>query len=282
MGVALPRVLPLVASLGLVAWACAESTTFPAPESSEGEWRADWPALVTAQTTAFGVPAVLTTMFQIRNGSLDPLELSLAGACRAGLRVYVDRDGNPVWDSRGLERCRNAAPPLHHVIAPGDSVQEYFDADEAEVLGDSLSPGMYYVAAMLVRSDGAALEVPTGRVDLTGATLVDVSVRRGEQVVVPGTGLRIGLLSVTNDQRCAVRDEAGNEIVCIWQGNADLEISLAAPGLEAEVAVVRSGFAPRVDFGPFTIHFFGLAPERIEGVQIEQDAYVATFRVVVP
>lgn len=271
-------------ALGLVLAACGESTTGPAVEDSGLGGLSGGPIVVSARTNAFGVPAALTAMVQVLNNSTQNVELTLAHPCPVGLRLYADAEGagGPVWDSLRLARCRPVAPTLHRVIAPGDSLQEFFHTNEDEILGDSLSPGSYFTTALLVGSDGTVVELPTGQVELTGAELVDVTVRRGEVAVVPGTDLEIGLLAVADDQRCPIRDEDGNPIVCFWQGNADLEISLSAPGLEPTTTVLRSGLAPEVAYGPFFVRFFGLVPERVLGEEIEQDDYVATFRVVVP
>ena len=124
-------------------------------------------------------------------------------------------------------------------------------------------------------------EIPTIEVELSGDRLVDVSVARGQSVTVPGTELEITLVDVTDDQRCPLRDEDGNAIVCMWQGNADLHLGLSAPGLEPETRLMRSGFQPILEYGPFTIFFFGLAPERSLDAVIEPEDYVATLCVTV-
>ena len=138
------------------------------------------------------------------------------------------------------------------------------------------------VGLLIVACNDSATELPTGGVGGTEAKLVDVTVRRGEQVTVPGTALRIGLVDVTDDGRCPARDVEGNPILCVWQGNANLLLALSEPGREPVVDVLESGFDPEVAFGAFRIRFFGLSPERIEGAEIEPAKYVATLRVVTP
>ena len=125
-------------------------------------------------------------------------------------------------------------------------------------------------------------EIPTIHVELPGARVVDVSVARGSTVTVPGTDLEITLIDVTDDQRCPLRDEDGNPIVCVWQGNADLLLGLLAPRLESETHILRSGFEPILDYGPFQVAFFGLEPERSLDVTLEPQDYVATLRITVP
>lgn len=111
---------------------------------------------------------------------------------------------------------------------------------------------------------------------------MDVAVPHGQTRTVPGTDLAIRLVDVTDDQRCPLRDSDGNPIVCVWQGNADLTLVLSAEGRESETQVMRSGFQPIVEYGPFRIAFFGLEPARSLDVVIEPGQYVATFRVVRP
>lgn len=135
---------------------------------------------------------------------------------------------------------------------------------------------------LVTACNDSAPELPTGGGSESEANLVDVTVRRGAQVTVPGTALRIGLVDVTDDARCPVRDVAGNPIVCVWQGNANLVLTLSEPGREPVVDVLESGFDPEVAFGSFRVRFFGLAPERIEGAEIEPAKYVATLRVTTP
>ncbi|HET6342760.1 MAG TPA: hypothetical protein VFG78_11335 [Gemmatimonadota bacterium] len=122
---------------------------------------------------------------------------------------------------------------------------------------------------------------PAGEFPPAGSSL-DVSVPFGQTRTVPGTDLVIGLVDVTDDQRCPLRDEDGNPINCVWQGNADLTLTLSAQGLEDETRVIRSGFEPVVEYGPFRIAFFGLQPERSLDLVIDPDRYVATLRVTVP
>lgn len=111
---------------------------------------------------------------------------------------------------------------------------------------------------------------------------MDVAVPYGQARTVPGTDLAIGLVDVTDDQRCALRDADGNPILCVWQGNADLTLALSAEGLEDETRVMRSGFEPVVEYGSFRIAFFGLEPARSMDAVIDPERYVATFRVTVP
>lgn len=122
---------------------------------------------------------------------------------------------------------------------------------------------------------------PTGEFPPARSSL-DVSVPFGQARTVPGTDLVIGLVDVTDDQRCPLRDADGNSIACVWQGNADLTLDLSAGGVGDETRIMRSGFEPVVEYGPFRIIFFGLVPERSLDVVIDRDQYVATLRVTVP
>lgn len=273
----------LVPALALAG--CGKSATGPAPGPTVEFPPAgsnDGALAVRAETRVSDEPAVLVSVMTVRNDSDEPVELVLSGSCPVVLRAYGDpaRSGTPAWDADRLDRCAPEIVLLRRIL-PGDSIQEFFDTHEEEILGDSLPPGRYFLSAAL-REGGKLREVPTAEVTFSGAQRVDVSVRRGESTTVPGTDLVIGLVDVSDDQRCPLRDVDGNAIVCVWQGNADLTLDLSAGGVADETRVMRSGFDPVVEYGPFRIVFFGLQPERSLDVAIDPDQYVATFRVSIP
>ncbi|MEJ2151736.1 MAG: hypothetical protein P8Y29_01985, partial [Gemmatimonadota bacterium] len=83
------------------------------------------------------------------------------------------------------------------------------------------------VGILVAACNDSATELPTGGEAESEANLVDVTVGFGEQVAVPGTSLRIGLVDVAEDGRCPARDVEGNPIVCVWQGNANLVLALS-------------------------------------------------------
>lgn len=270
----------------LVAASCGKSATGPAqgPSGEFPQAGSDGGALVVAaETRVFDDPAVLWTVVTVRNDSDQTVDLVLSGSCPVVLRAYRDaaRTAPAAWDGDRLDRCAPEIAALHR-IQPGDSIQAFFDAHEEEILGDSLPPGRYHLSALLRGSGATRREIPTADVALSGARRVDVAVPRGETRTVPGTDLAIELVDVTDDQRCPLRDADGNPIVCVWQGNADLTLGLSAEGLEDQTRVMRSGFEPVVEYGPFRIAFFGLVPERSLDTTIDPHHYVATFRVTVP
>ena len=275
----------LILVSALVAAGCSTSATGPA-QGPTGEFppagSGDHELVVSAETRVFGDPAVLWTVVTVRNDSDEAADLVVSGSCPVVLRVFRDpaRSGAPAWDADRLDRCAPEIALLRR-IQPGDSIQEFFDAHEEEILGDSLPAGRYYLSAAL-RDGGIIREIPTGEATFSGARRVDVTVRRGETKTVPGTDLAIELIAVTDDQRCPLRDADGNPLACVWQGNADLTLGLSADGLEDETRLMRSGFEPVIEYGPFRIAFFGLEPARSLDTVIEPDQYVASFRVTVP
>lgn len=272
--------------LALVLAGCGKSATGPAqgPSREFPPAGSDGGALVvTAETRVFDDPAVLWTVATVRNDSDQTVDLVLSGSCPVVLRAYRDaaRTAPAAWDGDRLDRCAPEIAALHR-IQPGDSLQEFFEVHEEEILGDSLPPGSYHLSALLRGGRVDRREIPTTDVSLGGVHRVDVAVPRGETRTVPGTDLAIELVDVTDDHRCPLRDADGNPIVCVWQGNADLTLALSAEGLEDETRVMRSGFEPVVEYGPFRIVFFGLEPARSLDAVIDPERYVATFRVTVP
>jgi len=98
-------------------------------------------------------------------------------------------------------------------------------------------------------------------------------------VLAPGDEVDVGLLrlafqAVSSDSRCPV------DAVCIWQGNAAIEITVSlgdGPG-HPETLDTSDG-TPSVDFDGFRITLLAVLPLPHAGVAIPQGDYRAAFRV---
>lgn len=107
----------------------------------------------------------------------------------------------------------------------------------------------------------------------TGAN-VDVTLRAGEQVIVPGTILRLGFTQVVGDSRCPT------DVVCIWEGEAILELALGlgmGPSYPDTVSTHADRNVTRV-FG-YRITLLDVQPVSVSTQQIPPGDYTAHFRV---
>jgi hypothetical protein len=94
----------------------------------------------------------------------------------------------------------------------------------------------------------------------------------GEEVAV-GL-LRLGFREVSSDSRCPV------DAVCIWQGNAAVEIWVGlGEGPSHPRTLNSSEAAPSVDFGGFRVTLLAVLPEPRAGIAIPPADYRAAFRV---
>ena len=102
----------------------------------------------------------------------------------------------------------------------------------------------------------------------------EIELAVGEERSIPGTSLRLRLLDVVEDSRCPV------DVTCVWEGNAAVEIGLAAGSGPTHVHVLHTVLEPRaVDFGGVRVTLVGVAPEPHEGEPIPAEDYVASLRV---
>jgi hypothetical protein len=98
----------------------------------------------------------------------------------------------------------------------------------------------------------------------------------GQEVFAPDGVMRVALLGVRNDSRCPV------DVVCIWEGNAEVDIGVAF-GLGPTAPYVLNtggGGAPRsVDIGTYRLTLVELRPAPVSTTRIPPDGYVASLRV---
>jgi len=102
----------------------------------------------------------------------------------------------------------------------------------------------------------------------------ELEVRVGDEVSIPGTVVRLGFERVTSDSRCPIG------AVCVWEGDAAVEIGLTAGTGPTQAFVVHSALDPRfADFAGVRVTLVGLAPLPREGQAIDPYDYIARFRV---
>ena len=105
---------------------------------------------------------------------------------------------------------------------------------------------------------------------------VAFSLALGKTAAVHGNSARITFDKVTDDSRCPV------DVVCIWAGDAKIQLTVARTGAPAETRVV-SVTAPNneVVSGDLRIRFVALAPAPRQSEPGASRAYVAQL-VVTP
>ena len=120
------------------------------------------------------------------------------------------------------------------------------------------------IAAPILLLAACGLSTPTGPVpDQDG----QVELRVGDEVTVPKT-------VVEEDSRCPV------DMVCVWEGNAAVELGLTAGSGPTHLHVLNTALEPKaVDFSGVRVTLVGVAPEPREGQPIPEDEYVVTLRL---
>jgi hypothetical protein len=94
----------------------------------------------------------------------------------------------------------------------------------------------------------------------------------GEEITV--ADLRLMFRTVSQDSRCPV------DVVCIWQGNAAVEVDLAlAAGPSAPYTFDTSDADPSVTVGGFRVTLLALTPEPRADATIPPGDYRAWFRI---
>jgi len=89
------------------------------------------------------------------------------------------------------------------------------------------------------------------------------------------TPLRVTFVGVTDDSRC------GEDVQCVWEGDARLALRLRAGAQSADTAAHTSArFTPDPVLAGYRVSVAALAPRARTDRAIAPSAYVATLRVV--
>jgi hypothetical protein len=110
-------------------------------------------------------PVQLATTVKVQNTTRQPITLTFPDGCPVLLRAYrtSDRVGAPAWDQARETICTMAIQEFE--IKAGDTLELHRRASAAEILGDSLPNGRYWLTAV-VRRMGGPIELAAGEVEL--------------------------------------------------------------------------------------------------------------------
>ena len=151
--------------LALAACSNAEEDPTNAPPANPSQTEGD--VEYSAETLIMeSFPVQLRAIVTARNTSAAPVELHFPYPCVAHLQVHDDstRAGEPVWSQERFIGC--IAVIFDDTIAAGDTAQYTAPhTDAAEILGDSLPDGRYWLSVNL-NPAGERLVLPAGVADL--------------------------------------------------------------------------------------------------------------------
>lgn len=110
-------------------------------------------------------PVQLSTDVTARNEGATTADIVFPDGCVVMLRAYDNamRAGAPVWDQSRDAACTMAIVEAR--IPDGDSETFRGGVSAADILGDSLPDGRYYLSAVL-RPNRTSIEVAAGAADL--------------------------------------------------------------------------------------------------------------------
>lgn len=114
-------------------------------------------------------------------------------------------------------------------------------------------------------------------VDLEGAfvtTPIEVTLQYGEDRVVAGTVLRMSFAAVLGDSRCP------SDVVCVWEGNAEVEIGIGAGMGPTSALQLNTALAPRsVEWNEVLVTLLEVTPYPVSDVPIADAAYSVKLRL---
>ena len=102
----------------------------------------------------------------------------------------------------------------------------------------------------------------------------DFTVAVGESVAVAGTPITIRFVGVPEDSRCPMG------VLCIWAGNARVDLELRGIGAPATLSVNTFNGAKEVVYGSYRIQLVQLEPAAITNGPVRPGDYRATLKVV--
>jgi len=130
------------------------------------------------------------------------------------------------------------------------------------------------VLAALVAACSSSTE-PQERSDaLLAGGPVELTLTVGQEVSVPGSVLRVGFTRVTGDSRCPI------DAICVWEGNAAIELALTLGKGPTVPYVVNTALEPHAaQAGGFTVTLLEVAPAPTSQGPIDPGAYRIKVRV---
>jgi hypothetical protein len=152
-----------VLSLALATGACTREEADP--PIADGVTVLDGVVYRVETLVAETTPISLYTYLTVENQRRDSATVSFPDGCVVLIRAYAtpERVGVPAWDQQHAVACTMIL--VEHRLAPGESAEHRARAGTADILGDSLPDGRYFLTA-LVRPGGRRLEITAGEADL--------------------------------------------------------------------------------------------------------------------
>ena len=103
---------------------------------------------------------------------------------------------------------------------------------------------------------------------------VEVDLAVGDDLVVPGSILRVTFTRVVDDSRCPV------DVTCVWEGNAGVELGLALGSGPTVPYVLNTTLEPTaVTAGVYTLTLVAVEPAPVSTQTIAPDAYRIRLRI---
>lgn len=139
------------------------------------------------------------------------------------------------------------------------------------VKGRSRAPAFACVLMLaLIGGCGISSGVATNGLDEP----VELELRLGEERVVGESEVRVAFRAVLEDSRCPL------DVVCVWAGNAAIEIRLGGGTGRERTIVLNTGFEPRAaESTGLLITLQSLSPTPRQGQSIRPEDYVVRLRL---
>jgi len=103
---------------------------------------------------------------------------------------------------------------------------------------------------------------------------VELSLGVGQEAQVGGSVLRVLFVRVVEDSRCPI------DAICVWEGNAGVELGLTLGTGPTVPHVVNTSLEPHsATFGDFTVTLLEVAPAPTSQSPIDPDRYAIKVRV---
>jgi len=137
-----------------------------------------------------------------------------------------------------------------------------------------LRQAFFVVAGLLLIGCGSS----TGPdVDLSTAFVngpVEMTLRQGDDVVVPGTVLRMSLAAVVEDSRCP------SDVVCVWEGNAKVDVGIGAGTGPTFALLLNTALEPQtVEWNGVLVTLLDVSPYPVSTETIRAGDYSVKVRL---
>jgi hypothetical protein len=101
-----------------------------------------------------------------------------------------------------------------------------------------------------------------------------ITLRLGQELRAPDILMTIAFLAVRNDSRCPV------DVVCVWAGNAEVEIGVALGMGPTVPYLLNTGLDPRsANLGAYQLTLVELRPAPVSTASIPPEQYVVSLRL---